>query len=141
MENNTLENKLVAIVRVRGRVNVRHDISETLKRLRLNRVNNCTIVKLTPDYYGMLKNCESYVTYGEVSKEILERLVNSSKMKINANDIIEGKYDSKELKKSLPFRLHPPRRGYRSIKRNVKQGGALGYMGPAINGLIQRMVK
>lgn len=141
MENNTLENKLVAIVRIRGRVNVRHDISETLKRLRLNRVNNCTIVKLTPDYFGMLKNCESYVTYGEINKDTLERLVKNSKMKINANDIIEGKYDAKELKKSLPFRLHPPRHGYRSTKRSVKEGGSLGYMGPKINSLIQRMVK
>ncbi len=141
MENNTLENKLVAIVRIRGRVNVRHDISETLKRLRLNRVNNCTVVKLTPDYYGMLKNCESYVTYGEVSKETLERLVKSSNMKISANDIIEGKYDLKELKKNLPFRLHPPRHGYKSTKRSVNEGGSLGYMGSKINLLIARMVK
>jgi large subunit ribosomal protein L30 len=141
MEKNSLESKLVAIVRVRGRVNVRHDISETLKRLRLNRVNNCTVVKLTPDYYGMLKNCESYVTYGEISKDTLERLVKNSRLKISASDIIEGKYDAKEFKKSLPFRLHPPRHGYKSTKRSVNEGGSLGYMGPKINNLIQRMVK
>ena len=72
---------------------------------------------------------------------MLGKLVKSAGLNADPKVILDGKYDMKELRKSLPIRLHPPRKGYRSIKRNVKQGGALGYMGPDINGLIQRMVK
>jgi len=37
------------------------------------------------------------------------------------------------------LRLHPPRKGHRSIKRSVKQGGELGYHGAAINELLYKM--
>jgi large subunit ribosomal protein L30 len=141
MQKNPLENKLIAIVRVRGRVNVRHDVTETLNRLHLKRVNNCTVVKLTPDYFGMVKNCSNYVAYGEVDEPTLDRLIKNNDLKITTKDLMDGNYDSKEFKRKLPFRLHPPRHGYKSTKRSVKQGGSLGYMGPKINQLIQRMVK
>ena len=140
MTGNPLENKLVAIVRVRGRVNVRHDVAETLSRLRLKRVNNCAVVRMTPDYYGMLKNCVNHVAYGEVDEETLSRLLKGSGLQLAPKDVMDGKYDAKEFKRSMPFRLHPPRHGYKSTKRSVKQGGSLGYMGPKINELIKRMV-
>jgi len=138
---NQLDNKLIAAVRVRGRVNVRHDITETLNRLRLKRVNNCVVMKMTDSYYGMIKECSNYITYGEIDEPTLTRLINGAGIKADPKQIMEGKYDMKELKKSLPFRLHPPRHGYKSTKRSVKQGGSLGYMGPGINKLLQRMVK
>lgn len=138
---NELNDKIIAAIRVRGRVNVRHDIAETLSRLRLKRVNNCVLIKMNDSYSGMIKECSNYITYGEINEQSLDRLIKKSGIKADPKEILEGRYDMKELKKSLPFRLHPPRRGYKSIKRNVKQGGALGYMGPGINALIQRMVK
>ena len=45
-----LNDKLIAAVRVRGRVNVRHDVTETLNRLRLKRVSNCALIKVTPAF-------------------------------------------------------------------------------------------
>jgi len=38
------------------------------------------------------------------------------------------------------FRLNPPKKGYKSIKKSYKEGGALGYRGEKINNLIQRMI-
>ncbi len=138
---NELDNKIIAAIRVRGRVNVRRSIAETLSRLRLRRVNNCVLIKMDDSYTGMIKECSDYITYGEINEQSLGKLVNKYGIKADPKEILEGRYDMKELRKSMPFRLHPPRRGYRSIKRNVKQGGALGYMGPEINQLIRRMVK
>ena len=37
------------------------------------------------------------------------------------------------------FRLHPPRKGYRKIKRSFSEGGALGYRGKEIGSLLYRM--
>jgi large subunit ribosomal protein L30 len=141
MKNNPIQGRLVAIVRIRGRVNVRRDINETLDRLRLKRVNNCTVIKANDSNYGMIKACSNYVAYGEVDKDTLKKLVENGKVDMNVEDLLSGKYDAEELKKKLPFRLHPPRHGYKSTKRSVNQGGSLGYMGQDINKLIQRMVK
>jgi large subunit ribosomal protein L30 len=37
------------------------------------------------------------------------------------------------------MRLHPPRKGYRTLKRTFQQGGALGYYGREINTLLYKM--
>ena len=140
MKSNSLKDKLVAVVRIRGTVNVRGDITETLKRLNLKRVSNCTIIKVTESYYGMLKKCGDYVAYGEIDEPTLEKLLARHAEGFTAKDIINGKYDAEKLSAFIPFRLHPPRHGYKSTKLNVKQGGSLGYMGPKINELLGRMV-
>ena len=44
-----------AVVRVRGSVNVKPKIKETMKLMRLNRVNHCVIIPENETYTGMLK--------------------------------------------------------------------------------------
>jgi ribosomal protein L30/L7E len=66
---------LVAVVRIRGRVNVRSDITETLNRLHLKRVNNCAIIKQTPSLHGMIHKVENYVAYGEIDEPTLTKLL------------------------------------------------------------------
>jgi large subunit ribosomal protein L30 len=141
MKKNSLDNKLVAVVRIRGRVNVRGDITETLKRLNLKRVSNCTLIKGTDSYNGMLNKCSSYVAFGEIDEPTLTKLLEKHDAKdLNAKELVDGKFDVEKVKEHLPFRLHPPRHGYKSTKLSVKQGGSLGYMGADINKLIIRMV-
>jgi large subunit ribosomal protein L30 len=134
------EDKLLAVIRVRGRVNVRSDIAETLERLRLKRVNNCILLKPTESYRGMLKKCINHVAYGDIDEATLGRLLSEKAEGVSAKDLLSGNYDFAKLKEQMPFRLHPPRHGYRSIKLSFKQGGSLGNMGPEINKLISRMV-
>lgn len=131
--------KLVAVVRIRGRVNVRSDITETLERLRLKRVNNCVLLTLTDSYKGMLNKCINHVAYGEIDGATLEKLLKKAEG-LTAEELVGGKYDRAKLKAQMPFRLHPPRHGYKSTKLSFKQGGSLGYMGADINKLISRMV-
>lgn len=140
MKKNKLKDKLIAVVRIRGRVNVRSDITETLKRLKLKRVNNCTLIKVDDSYNGMLNKCSNYVAFGEIEETTLGKLLSKNSIDANPKDVIDGKYDLKNLKENLPFRLHPPRHGFKSTKLNFKQGGSLGYMGGEINGLLNRMV-
>jgi large subunit ribosomal protein L30 len=135
-----LNDRLVAIVRVRGRVNVRSDITETMNRMHLKRVNNCALVKLTESYRGMLVKCSNHVAFGEIDEPTLTKLLARHAKGLNAKELLDGKYDSAKMKELMPFRLHPPRHGYRSTKLPFKQGGSLGYMGSKINDLITRMV-
>ena len=135
---NTFKNKLVAVIRIRGRVNVRSNIKETLKRLNLKYVNNCIILNMTDSYFGMIKQCENYIAYGEINKQNISLLLAKNNINEKTEDIIENKINANTIK--TVFRLHPPRHGFRSTKLNFKQGGSLGYVGEHINDLLKRMI-
>ena len=151
-----------AVVRVRGNINIRKSIKDTLMMLRLNRVNHCSVIPETNEYKGMLKKVKDYVTWGEVDSDSLNELLtkrgklmgdlpitdkfikSNSKFKSISNfsnEIIEGKAKLTDLKNVKPvIRLHPPRKGYEGIKRPFTLGGALGYRGEKINELLRRMI-
>lgn len=118
--------------------------------LRLERVNHCVLVDKTPIYEGMIKKVKSYVTWGEISDKTLEKLVErrgrlpgnkkleSTKAKTIAKLIEKDKtVKNKEIKPV--FRLSPPSKGYKSIKKLFPKG-ALGYRGDQINALLNRML-
>ena len=149
-----------AVVRVRGSINVNPKIKETMKLMRLNRVNHCVIIPENETYTGMLKIIKDYVTWGEVDTETTELMLESSgktggnstftkadlketpfkTIKTLAKNLTEGKVVMRDVPNLKPiFRLHPPRKGYEGIKRSFKEGGALGYRGEKINQLIRRM--
>jgi len=142
MAKNNIEGKLLAVVRVRGRVGIREDISETLDRLNLKRVNNLVLLAGNKSAIGMLHKSKDYITYGEISKDMLKMLF--EKKHIQADDkeidsIVECKKNAKELVQ-MPVRMKPPKRGYESTKRGFSVHGALGYRGEKINELIKRML-
>ena len=140
MKQEALKGKVIAAVRVRGHVGVRGTIEETLTRLNLKRVNNCTLIKVNDPYLGMLKKCTNMIAYGEIDEETLARLVKKFALNVDPTGIINGKTDIAQLREMMPMRLHPPKHGYGDTKLHFNQGGTLGYMGPEINGLIKRMV-
>ena len=151
-----------AVVRVRGSVGVRGDIADTLKMLRLHRVNHCVIVPNTETYKGMLNKAKDYITYGEIDKDTLVKLIlkrgrlpgnkrlNEEKIKelmdLSVEELAEKIVNDEILLKNTPlkpvFRLHPPRKGYdkAGIKKPFSVGGALGYRGSEINTLLEKMM-
>ena len=154
--------KCLAVVRVRGTVNVRREIEDTLKMLHLTRNCHATLIDDRPSYLGMLQKVQNHVTWGEVSKEIITlllkkrgSLVGGGKItdeyakKIgfeSVDDLAEAIYNLQVEFNKLPgikpvFRLHPPRKGYKgSIKKSYKSGGVTGYRGEAINDLLEKMI-
>ncbi len=143
MRREKLENKLLAAIRIRGRVNVRQSIAETLKRMNLNRVNNLTLIFGTKSNIGMLNKCESYITYGEINAETLKQLFEKKKIPIDdakVQMLTGGKASAKAIGIRMPISMKPPKRGYRNIKKSYSIGGDLGYRGEEINTLIKRML-
>jgi large subunit ribosomal protein L30 len=141
MEKKT-ENKLLAVVRVRGRASVRHDIRETMKRLNLNRINNLVLIYGTKPNLGMIKKCNDFITYGEINEETFGKLAERKELEATKEDlklIMEGGKRPQELIK-MPIRMHPPRRGYEGIKSSFGNKGSLGYRGEKINALLKRMM-
>ncbi|MCK4347343.1 MAG: 50S ribosomal protein L30 [Thermoplasmatales archaeon] len=151
-----------AVVRVRGTVNIKPDIKRTLQLLQLTRINHCVLVKENANMKGMLQVAKDYVTWGEVDKDNLSKLIRTrgklagdkeiteeyiksatshSNIEKLSQEIIDNKFKYKDIPDVKPiFRLNPPKRGYEGIKRSFANKGALGYRGKEINKLIGRMI-
>jgi large subunit ribosomal protein L30 len=152
---------MYAVVQVRGVVNTRSDIKDTLKMLRLHHINHCVLVPDTPENLGMIRKVKDYVAYGEVDAPTVETLLqtrgrvlgdaplteeylktNSTYASINefAQALASGETKLREVPGLKPvLRLHPPRKGHKTTKRTFNQGGALGYYGQEINTLLYKM--
>jgi large subunit ribosomal protein L30 len=152
----------LALIRLRSGIRAKGEVRDTLTMLRLHRINHLVIVDDTPSYKGMIQKVKDYITWGEINKETLVKLLRKRgrlignrpitdeyvKEKLGmtieefAEKIINGEMKLRDLPNIKPvFRLHPPRGGLKgSKKRTFKEGGALGYRGEMINDLIERML-
>ncbi len=141
---------MFAVIRIRGSVNVAGQIEDTLRMLRLKRVNHCVVVSDTPDQRGMLQKARSYIAWGNISKEMLEAMVTKRGRKSQDAKLTEKEAKeatSKILKSGSSkdagikpvFRLSPPSKGYKSIRTDFPKGD-LGDRGNKINELLKRMI-
>jgi large subunit ribosomal protein L30 len=121
------ENEMLAAVMVKGTVKIDSKTADTLKRLRLSGVNNCVIVPADETRKGMLKSVDRHVTWGEVSKDVLDRLVKKRGC-VRKSDV-----------SGHVFRLSPPTGGLKSVRLHYP-GGSAGYRGRDINSLLMRMI-
>ena len=76
-----------AVVRVRGTVNIKPDIRKTLELLRLTRTNHCVLVEENEIYKGMLQKVKDYTTWGELSKDTLNKLMKSKAKSKNIQNL------------------------------------------------------
>ncbi|MBS7614557.1 50S ribosomal protein L30 [Candidatus Bathyarchaeota archaeon] len=156
------KSKCLAVIRIRGTIDLRGEIDETMKMLNLNYNCNATLIDDRPSYLGMLQKAQSYIAWGEPTVETITmllakrgRTVGNKKLSDiyakqlgyeNLMRLAEAlhscKVELKDLKGVKPvFRLHPPKKGYKkTIKRSFQAGGEYGYRGEAINELIKRMI-
>ena len=58
--------KLYFAVRIRGSPGMKHKILDTLKMLRMHKVNHGVLIWGTKSLKGMLVKCRNYITYGEI---------------------------------------------------------------------------
>ncbi|MBU7015345.1 MAG: 50S ribosomal protein L30 [Theionarchaea archaeon] len=150
----------IIVVAVRSTSTVRKDIKDTLKMLNLTRINHAVLVDDRPGFLGMLNKAKDYVTYGEIEQPVLEALL-SKWARLPGDEKVTEQYVEETVGQTISefaasvmrfekeldelgtkplFRLHPPRKGYKDIKRAFSQGGSVGYRGPAINDLVRRMI-
>jgi len=152
----------VAVVRVRGHAKIQHQAVETMDMLKLTRVNHCVVLPQNDTTKGMLQVVKDYVTWGELGHETLARLLHQrgeiiggsrltdAYVKDNskftsilslAKAVEKGEAKISDVKGLKPvIRLPPPRQGYESTRRSYFDKGALGYRGPEIEKLLDRML-
>jgi large subunit ribosomal protein L30 len=151
---------MYAVIRVRGHGKILRKAVETLDQLHLNRVNHMVLLPETVTTKRMLQVIKDYVTWGQVSEDLLGKALEASSKHPGEKPVslaeLEKKYSMErsqllksiidgtsglsdfEIKKVL--RLHPPRQGWEAIKKSYATGGSLGYRGKEINALIEKML-
>ena len=150
----------LAVVRVRGRVDVRKEVQDTLKMLNLTKANHCVIIDDRDSFQGMLQKVKDYVTYGPIDNDTLVKLIGKwgrlegdvritddyvkektgKDLESFCKDFLEFKNELSDLNLKKVFRLHPPHKGYEATKKPFVLGGTLGKRDTEINGLIQKMI-
>ncbi len=156
------ECKSLVVVKIRGTVRAQKETRETLDFLHLAQTNHAVLIDSRPAYKGMLQRVNSYITYGEVTKETVAlmlqkraRIAGDKKLTDeyvqkagykSIDDLAEAIVNCKVQFQKLPdieprFKLHPPSKGYKGkTKKGFNAGGEAGYRGEAINDLVKRMV-
>ncbi len=151
-----------AVIRLRGKHDLRVSVDDTLKMLHLTRQNHCVIIPQDPTHAGMLRLVKDFVTWGEVDAETLakvllrrgravgDRPIDDAFVKAHSKyksiwdlsqALVKGEARFKDVTDLRPvLRLHPPVKGLRAVKRGYNDGGDLGYRGQAINELLERML-
>jgi large subunit ribosomal protein L30 len=130
--------------------------------LHLAHTNHAVLVENSPSMVGMLRRAQSYVTWGEVSKETIAALL-AKRGRLLGDKKLTDEYAQKIGYKSLAdlagalaackvahrnlqdiqplFKLHPPTKGFKGkTKKSFRAGGEAGYRGEAINELVKRMI-
>ncbi|HEX9909076.1 MAG TPA: 50S ribosomal protein L30 [Thermoplasmata archaeon] len=153
----------IAVVRVKGHAKIRRDAVETMVMMKLTRVNHCVLLPQNNTTKGMLQVAKDYVTWGEVTPDTIARLLFQKGEVLGGERLTDAyvKDHSKfpsilSLAKAIEkgearlsdvnglkpvIRLPPPRKGYEGTKHTFNDGGALGYRGPDIEKLIDRMLQ
>jgi len=151
---------MIAVVRVRGTVNIKPGIRKTLENLMLFRPN--TLAVINDSQKKMVEKVKDYVTFGTIEEKVLAKVLekrgytrdgkkvdveylkskNISSFAELANKIINGSVKLREIGIVPCFRLHPPKKGWerKGIKTPFNLGGALGNRGEHMNELVLRMI-
>ncbi len=139
---------MIVVIRIAGKVKTKEDIEETLFRLRLRRKYSCILIdEKDTNSRGMLEKVKSYVSYGNIEKAMLVKLIEKrgirkDKKEITDADKIVGGLEKGETLEELElkpfFRLNSPKGGIKSSKKSYPKG-ALGH-NKEINKLVGRML-
>ncbi len=154
---------MLAVIRIKGKVNVKKEIEKTLQLLKLYRKHHCTVLPASKETIGMLRKVDKYVTWGEIEPNVLKKLLEKrgrlpGNEKLTSeyvkektgkeidkfvNDVFEGNSKLKDIPGlKLFFRLKPPTKGFarKGVKKPFSLGGVFGYRGKEINSLLERMI-
>jgi len=162
------EAKVALVIRIRGINGLAPKPRKVLQLLRLRQINNAAFVRINAATKQLLTLVEPYVTYGYPNLKTVRELVykrgfakvDGERLPISSNAIIEqnlGRLDIiciediiheiytcgpnfKSVNKFLwPFKLHPPRGGWKTVLNHVVEGGDFGNREEFINQLVKRM--
>jgi len=162
------ECKVAIVVRIRGINQIHPRSKKILQLLRLRQLNNAVFVRLNKATLQMLKIVEPYIAWGYPNLKTVRELIykrgfakiNGNRVPILDNSVIESRLGNKGIiciedliheiftaganfpaanRFLWPFKLNPPRGGFRSITNHFISGGDFGNRENQINQFVQSM--
>ncbi|MBI2126938.1 MAG: 50S ribosomal protein L30 [Thaumarchaeota archaeon] len=148
------------VVNMRGLINTRTVVRDTLSRLNIETRFRATVVPDTPSHRGMLEMAKEHVAWCESNSELLTELlqkrgraegktaINQDVLKVlgyqNLGDLAKalsnGEITLNALGVKPSFTLNSPKGGFkRSIRRMYSQGGVLGH-NPELPKIVRAMI-
>merc|ERR1719471_595991 len=144
-------------------------VRKILQSLRLTDINNTVLVQHSENMIEKIKIIEPYITWGYPSLRSIHNLifkygygeVDGVKSALSSNVIIENKFSAQGLlcledvvkqifeagphfemlvKFMYPFKLTPPKGGFRRVAQPFSKNGAWGNRAEKINSLIRKML-
>jgi len=144
-------------------------VRKILQHLRLTEMNNAVLVQCSENMIEKIKVIEPYITWGYPSLRSIHDLifkygygeVDGVKSALSSNVIIENKFSKQGLlcledvvkqifeagphfemliKFMYPFKLQPPKGGFRRVAVHFSKNGAWGNRAEKINTLIRKML-
>ncbi|MGC8849667.1 MAG: 50S ribosomal protein L30 [Candidatus Bathyarchaeia archaeon] len=166
MDNPGGGSRCLVAVRLRGTARINPELQKTLDSLRLKSKYNAVLLHETSSVKGMLQRAKDHITWGEVDADTILQLLQLRGRTTGNRRIDDGYVKEKfpgygsmeklaeaiasweiplerlwEAEIKPVFRLHPPKGGFKkTIKRPYGSGGELGYRGPDIKNLIEKMI-
>lgn len=137
---------MYAVVRLKGDVDLRREVLDTLEMLNLGRKFSCVLVSENENFEGMLRKVENFLTWGEIEENILKKILRK-RVKLKEDSDIEelsekllsGK-TTKEVGLKPTIYLSPPSGGFKGSTNETYPEGASGYREEDINKLLERMI-
>ena len=146
----------LCVVKIRSTIGCSLQVRRGMETFGLDKQYSCSVADKSDQNMGVLKAIDSWVTYGEIDKETMKKLLTRrsrvSNRKVfewkdsDLQDFIdrfyEGKSTMKDAKIKKTFHLHPPLKGFEKRGKKTPFGikGAFGYRGAEINKLLERMI-
>ena len=75
---------MIAVIRIKGLVDVPRDMKRTLNILKLRKKHICILLHPKKEIVGMLKKIKNYIAFGEINKETVKQLL---KLKIKKGKV------------------------------------------------------
>lgn len=149
---------MIAAIRVRGSPGIDATTENALDRLGLGKVNSCVLFPDNESSRGQLHRVKDFITWGDLDEEGAKTLLNRADISTRrslsdenvedvtgygsiddlAADVATGDVTLSDAGLRRIVRLHPPRKGYKNIRR-VYPDGSIGNRGDDVNELIRRM--
>ena len=101
---------MIAAVKIRGNVDVPKPVQDTMTNLGLVKRNQIVLYEDDDSIKGMMNKAKDYITYGQISDEVVEML--------------EERSD--EVGHGTVISATPPSKGFKNTKKGFSQGGSLG---------------
>jgi len=120
--------KTIAVIRVRGQLDVNPKTRKALELLGLKKKHSCRIMPWNSYTQGQVHQIKDFVAWGEINAETIEKLLEKKEIK-DAKKTAQQIIDGKTVLQKPVFNLHPPIKGFprKGIRQPASRGGALGF--------------